>query len=213
MELNGALSLHSNILTLPGTGPRHGASALLNGDADKTFFYVIGQLDESLTGYKVDYSQPGQPASLNMTPIIRVASNCTYRDAPYLPTNTVGQWPPAEVLVTNDGKILVSSRNRAAAMPKSGSSDVLSSYQIFMNGSITAQPPYILGGAGARSMPLNKDHSLLAVTLQWSSKVVVLGRSENSSDLTLPVFGEEVASFNFTEPGSSNPVSVIWAED
>ncbi|KAF4626368.1 hypothetical protein G7Y89_g11791 [Cudoniella acicularis] len=201
-----------------GSGPRHGAfleSAALKACKKEsygcmatsaqanngTFFFLISELANTVTSYKVTYGEK----SLGFE---QVFQSGTYGNQ----TTPVGA-ASAEAILSPDHKYLLTSSRNATILniPNFNTtnsttlpSDTLQSWSINpTTGKLTFEQLAPAGGAFPRQFSVNKKGDLAAVGLQQSARVVILER--NVLDGT---FGKFVAEIGV--PGEVT--SVVWDE-
>ncbi|KAF9632501.1 putative extracellular aldonolactonase protein [Lasiodiplodia theobromae] len=196
----GALTEEKSLETEAGLGPRHAAFWTGNSyHGNSTFFYLVGELDNSLTTYSVAYPPAG---GISFT---EVSKTTTFGDAPE-PEGAAA----AEIEVSPDNKFLVVSNRNDSSFEISSAyngtkqySDSLSTFSIQPNGSLVFEHLAPAGGSFPRHFSLNGDGDLIAVALQYDSKLVIKKR-----DLQTGVIGDEIATISI--PG--NLTAVVWDE-
>ncbi|OJD33976.1 extracellular aldonolactonase [Diplodia corticola] len=196
----GALTEGKPLEAEAGTGPRH--AAFWTGSSyhgNSTFFYLVGELDNSLTTYAVTYPAAG---GISFTEVSKTTS---FGDAPE-PEGAAA----AEIEVSPDNRfVVVSNRNDSSFEISSAYngtkqySDSLATFSIQPNGSLVFEHLAPAGGSYPRAFSLNEDGDLIAVALQYDSKLVIKKR-----DTQTGVIGDEIASISI--PG--NLTSVVWDE-
>ncbi|KAL1630706.1 hypothetical protein SLS54_000577 [Diplodia seriata] len=194
----GALTEEKSLETEAGTGPRH--AAFWTGHSyygNSTFFYLVGELDNSVTTYAVTYPAAG---GISFTEVSKTTS---FGDAPE-PEGAAA----AEIEVSPDNRFLVVSNRNDSSFEISSAyngtkqySDSLTTFSIQPNGSLAFEHLAPAGGSFPRHFSLNGDGDLIAVALQYDSKLVIKKR-----DIQTGVIGDEIA--NISIPG--NLTSVIW---
>ncbi|KAI1470325.1 putative isomerase YbhE [Daldinia caldariorum] len=157
----------------PGSGPRHGAFKVT---ADKTYFYLVSELGNTITGYEITYNDN---KTLSFDELFSIP---THGEERKLPEKTGA----AEILVSPDGNFLiVSSRwedsfNITNFDPTNSTeipSDPLITYSIdHTTGKLTKVQEFAAGGRVPRHFSINADGNLVAVALQGDGRVVVLDR-------------------------------------
>jgi len=187
----------------PGTGPRHGAFAQVNG---KTFFYVVGELTNTLHGFEVTSCKGGE---LKFKEIYKSLTGGQGAQTP--PEGTSA----AEVQISPDNKfVIVSSRNEKnilidnfdATNSTKLPSDPLYSFKIDQrNGKLTHVDTASAGGVNPRHFSLNKDGSIVASALQSDGRIVLIAR-----DVATGKLGDFIAHTDATY-GMAN--SIIWDEE
>ncbi|KAI1134431.1 putative isomerase YbhE [Hypoxylon sp. FL0543] len=168
-----ALTAIAPLTVRPGTGPRHGAFLVT---AEKTFFYLISELGNTITGYETIYNDND---TLSFSELFFIP---THGQEIALPNKTGA----AEILVSPDGKFLiVSSRwedsfNITNFDPINSTeipSDPLITFSIdHVSGSLTKVQEFAAGGRVPRHFSINADGDLVAVALQGDSRVVLINR-------------------------------------
>ncbi|KAI1481912.1 hypothetical protein K445DRAFT_320833 [Daldinia sp. EC12] len=157
----------------PGSGPRHGAFKVTS---DKTYFYLVSELGNTITGYEVTYNEN---KTLSFDELFYIP---THGEERKLPEKTGA----AEILVSPDGNFLiVSSRwedsfNITNFDPTNSTeipSDPLITYSIdHATGELTKVQEFAAGGRVPRHFSINADGNLVAVALQGDGRVVILDR-------------------------------------
>ncbi|TQS33959.1 hypothetical protein Golomagni_05681 [Golovinomyces magnicellulatus] len=184
-----------------GSGPRHGGfSQTGQGSEQKTFFYLVSEIVNTVSSYAVSYNE----VSLNFT-LISTSDVLNQTSPPGLAS--------AELIVSPDMKFvhtsarnatLLSIPNPSASNTSAIPSDTLQSWKIDPNtGSLNFQQLAPAGGRGPRHFSLNKDGTKAAVALNGDGRVVVYERNVESGD-----FGKMIASANVEGELSC----VIWDE-
>ncbi|OTA59186.1 putative isomerase YbhE [Hypoxylon sp. EC38] len=168
-----ALTPVAPLTVRPGSGPRHGTFLVT---ADKTYFYLISELGNTITGYETIYND-NKTLSFNELFFIP-----THGEQRTLPNNTGA----AEILVSPDGKFLIASSrwensfnitnfdpNNSTEIP----SDPLITYSIdHVTGTLTKVQEFAAGGRVPRHFSINADGNLVAVALQGDGRVVLIDR-------------------------------------
>lgn len=192
------LSAETPLHAAPGSGPRHG---VFWRSENKTFFYLVAELANTLTGYEVSYPSTG---GLHFKEIFVTG---THGDKPVPAGNAV-----AEIQLSPDHRfIVVSNRNDTTFSlpnfdPKNSTripSDSLATWELNGDGTVRFRQLTAAGGSFPRQFALNSDGSLIAVGLQLSSRVVVLSR-----EIATGMIGGPVASVSI--PGQIT--CVVWDE-
>ncbi|KAK3390956.1 Lactonase, 7-bladed beta-propeller-domain-containing protein [Podospora didyma] len=174
------------LVVAPGSGPRHAAFLV---SRNQVFLYVISELANTITGYKVSYYAAGLGFSQ-----FYISS-----------THGEGQPPPAsgasagEITLSPDSKFLtISSRGESTlSIPNFDAtnstelpSDPLVTFSIDKEtGVLTHLQTFAAGGLIPRHFSFNKAGTLVAVALQGSSRVVIISR-----DLGTGLFIDYVAT-------------------
>ncbi|EJT77670.1 3-carboxymuconate cyclase [Gaeumannomyces tritici R3-111a-1] len=167
---NLGLTETSPLVAAPGSGPRH--LVFLNTDDGKTFMYLVGELDNSITAYRVKYAA----CSLGFDKVF-VTNSFGDRAVP--------QSTAAEIHLSPDSRfLLVSSRSdksftipsfdgSAASIP----SDTISSFTVDpATGALALAQTFPAGGLIPRQFSINKAGDRLAVGLQADGRVVIIER-------------------------------------
>lgn len=71
---NGAITLLQNVPTQQGSGPRHGTFWPKKEGVRPTHYFLVAEMANSITAYKVTYSADGQTLSLSNTANSKVYS-------------------------------------------------------------------------------------------------------------------------------------------
>ena len=190
---------------VPGSGPRHGAFWTPNGVSganSTTFLYIVTELGQTVTSYAVTYPAAGGLA------FEEVYTSKTYGDNRTEPAGTA----PAEIQISPDNRfVVISNRNDSAFSipspdPKDATrelSDSLSTFKLNSDGSLTFHQLWPAGGSYPRQFSMNKYGDLVAVGLQYSSRVVILSR-----DVETGLIGDAVGDVQ----GLGNVTCVVWDE-
>ncbi|ROT38754.1 3-carboxy-cis,cis-mucoante lactonizing enzyme, partial [Sodiomyces alkalinus F11] len=170
------------LVTVPGSGPRHvDFLVALGGQTIRTYMYLISELTNTITAYRVSY-----PAS----------GGIRFDRFFQCPTHGYGNQVPAgasaaEIAVSPDGRYLtVSSRNEKSFkipnpdVPTSGEqdqdwidSDSLIVFAIFPEtGELSFLQKFPAGGLIPRHFSYNQAGTLVAVALQQDGRVVTIQR-------------------------------------
>jgi len=202
------LSPRPSIPVAPGSGPRHGAFTVQHrgfGSLPLTLYYLVTELANTLTGYRVSYLP--QNGGLTLTAITH---SSTY--GPSNATVFAGN-AAAEIAIAKDGKsLLVSNRNAtffdiANPDPKNVTripSDTMAEFSIGVDGGVAFGELTPAGGAFPRHFSENKEGSLVAVGLQNSGRVVIYERCKMTGKM-----GKDVlADFE----GLGAVTNVVWGE-
>jgi len=196
-----ALTPVAPLVVAPGSGPRHGAFKTAR---DKTYFYLVSELANTITGYEVLYHANKTLGFSEMFIMPIHGDNRTL-------ANTTAV---AEIHVTPDEKFLIVSSRWEYSMNITNFdhtnttkilSDPLINYAIDnKTGRLKKIQEFAAGGAGPRGFSINGDGNLLAVGLQGDGRVVVIER-----DVRTGLLKDYVASANV--PGEVN--AAIFYED
>ena len=203
---------------VPGSGPRHGQfhveklhcnhnHTIGTHPKKATFYYLVTELANTLTGYRVTYLP--QNGGLHLTP---VTNSTTYGPANH--TAFAGN-AAAEIAIAPNGKsLLVSNRNAtffdiANPDPKNVTrvpSDTLATFSLSTTGTgeVGFEELSPAGGSFPRQFSENHDGSLVAVGLQNSGRVVVYGRCKKTGKMGRQV----LADFE----GLGQVTSVVWGK-
>lgn len=201
------LSPRPSIAVAPGSGPRHGAFTTLPrsfGTLPMTILYLVTELANTLTGYRVDYLP--QNGGLALTTVTH-ATTYGPSTAPVFAGNAA-----AEIAIASDGKsLLVSNRNAtflniANPDPKNATqipSDTFAEFSIApKSGEVQFGELTPAGGAFPRSFSESKEGGLVAVGLQNSGRVAIYERCKMTGKM-----GKDVlASFE----GLGGVTNVVW---
>ncbi|KAK3944925.1 Lactonase, 7-bladed beta-propeller-domain-containing protein [Diplogelasinospora grovesii] len=163
------------LVAAPGSGPRHGV--FLTTEAGKTFFYLIAELANTITGYEVTYNKKN--STLSFTQFYLSGSHGLGNAVP-------AGAAAAEIALSPDKRFLIaSSRNEASFTipnfdPKNATtipSDALINFSVDAdNGNLTAIQTVPAGGMVPRHFSINKAGTLLGVGLQGDGRVVIVAR-------------------------------------
>ncbi|KAH8602447.1 3-carboxymuconate cyclase-like protein-like protein [Bisporella sp. PMI_857] len=183
-----------------GTGPRHGLAR--HEEPGACVFVLVGELKSDITAYTVTHGQDSLDFNLTSTGSIY---------GPYVPHNPVTR--PAEIIVTPDNlNIITSSRNdtnyEISNWDPTNSTRLLSDtimswkydYATHQINFVDDSPSY---GSWPRHVSINKDGTLVAVTLQFDQRVVLVERDPKTGH-----FGDSVADIVIS--GGVN--CIIWDE-
>ncbi|KAI0538455.1 putative isomerase YbhE [Xylaria digitata] len=157
----------------PGAGPRHGAfKTALN----KTYFYVVTELANTIIGYEVLYNKD---KTLGFKELFTIPTHGEERELP----EATGA---GEIIVTPDGKFLIVSSRWESSLsipnfdPSNSTeipSDPLISYAIDnKTGSLKKIQEFPAGGSGPRHFSINGDGNRIAVGLQGDGRVAIIER-------------------------------------
>ncbi|KAK7754147.1 hypothetical protein SLS62_003993 [Diatrype stigma] len=190
------------VVASPGSGPRHGAFVRVPTTApdgrsrSRTFFYLVSELANTITGYEVVYHGEGEgTGKLDFDEQFTIG---THGEGEPVPEGAA----VAEIQVTPDGRFLiVSSRNESSSniphVERSRSnngdsndniggtpSDSLISFRIHQTtGLLTKLQEFPAGGLIPRHFSVSADGSLVAVGLQGDGRVVVISRNLETGKL------------------------------
>ncbi|KAI1638102.1 YkgB protein [Biscogniauxia mediterranea] len=160
------------LVAAPGSGPRHGVFKTV---LDKTYFYLISELANTITGYDVTYNEN---KTLSFAELFVIP---THGEAVDLPEGTGA----AEILLSPDQNFLiVSSRwensTTIASFDSSNGtipSDPLITFSVDREtGNLTKLQEFPAGGQGPRQFSINAAGNLIAVGLQADGRVVIIER-------------------------------------
>lgn len=195
------LTEHPSIQSKPAYGPRHAVfwSPSRKPSPATTFLYVVNELGNRLTSYRVHYLAEG---GLNFTALEDIGLYGS-RETP------VGT-RAAEIVISPDNQFITTSNRNATIFtipnpdPTNSTkigSDSLSIFKPSADGKLKFVDLAPSGGSFPRHFSFNKDGSLVAVGNQNSFTVDIWRRDTKTGK-----FGERVASANL--PGQVN--NVIW---
>ncbi|KAI0161050.1 putative isomerase YbhE [Hypoxylon sp. FL1284] len=167
----------------PGSGPRHGVFLVT---PDTTFFYLISELGNTITGYQVVYPEDPDNKTLGFNELFVIPS---HGEPTELPEGTGA----AEIVLSPDGKYLIASSrwensfNITNFDPNNSTeiaSDPIMTFSIdSTTGDLTKVQEFPAGGSGPRHFSINADGSLLAVSLQADGRVVIIDRDVETGEL------------------------------
>ncbi|KAH8895710.1 putative isomerase YbhE [Thozetella sp. PMI_491] len=156
-------------LTEPGNGPRHGV--FIRG-TERTFFYMLGELTNSLHGFEVLYS--GDSRGINFR---QFCNDLTYQTG-FGDASEVAL--PSEIAVADGGRhLLVSVRNDSRQRYAGEASDTIATYAVELEtGALKLVNLAASGGAWPRSFAITKDGRAIAVGNQYivPGRLVVFAR-------------------------------------
>lgn len=186
------------LVTAPGSGPRHVAFYTPYGaPGGTTYMYLVGELTATVTGYAVSYKSDNE--------------GLDFEDIGFQSTTWLHALPqrnaPAEINISPDNRFLIiSNRNDTSFnLPSAtGTSDSISTWKLHEStGNLTFHQLWPAGGAFPRHYETNAGGTLVAVGLQNSQAVAVLGRNAGTG-----LIGEPVARW----VGGGNITAVVWDE-
>ncbi|XEV05938.1 hypothetical protein FSHL1_011225 [Fusarium sambucinum] len=178
-----ALSKLDPLVVAPGSGPRHLTFVVKE---TKTFMYLVTELANTVVGYEVVYGG-------GFIVFKEVWSSGIHGKGNDIPRGAAA----AEIAVSPDREyLLISSRNEnTLEIPNYGgnttsiTSDSLVSFSIDgETGHLALQQDIACGGRFPRHFTINKAGTLVAVALQYDSRVVILER-----DVKTGMIGDFVA--------------------
>lgn len=189
------------VKALPGSGPRHAAFAVTGGN---TYLYSFNELSNTVTGYKVKYSNGG----ISFTQFFDISS---HGEGGSVPTGTKA----AEIEVSPDQRfVILSSRGENSltipAFTGTGTiaSDPLITFSINeRTGALCLVQIASAGGRNPRGFSLNKSGSLVASALQDDNRVVIIKRDVKTGKL-----GEFVAWATVGAGDGNGPNYVLFNE-
>ncbi|KAK6865528.1 hypothetical protein PG995_002056 [Apiospora arundinis] len=147
------------VQALPGSGPRHGVFATAGHN---TFFYVLNELSNTISGYKVTYAH----GALKIAAELKISPDQKF------------------IIASSRGENSLTMPNfdpkNSTAIP----SDPLISFKIDRaTGSLTHVQTAPAGGRNPRGFSINKAGTLVAAALQDDNRVVVWERNISSGEL------------------------------
>ncbi|KAI0382824.1 Lactonase, 7-bladed beta-propeller-domain-containing protein [Hypomontagnella monticulosa] len=202
--------------TAPGNGPRHGV--FVKGTS-RTFFYVLGELTNSLHGFEVLYQDNGT-----------LGFRQFYNDSAYKTGfgDLSGKALPAEIAVAEGGRHLVlSTRDDGRSEYQGERSDTVATYSVDPEtGGLTLVGLTASGGLWPRTFAISRDGTLIAVANGYSvpGNLLVFARDPGTgvihderalatwtTDLALPD-GQSISHVAWDEePVGSIPEDVTWS--
>ncbi|KAI1335828.1 putative isomerase YbhE [Xylariaceae sp. FL0016] len=203
-----ALTPVAPLVAAPGSGPRHGVFKVVG---DKTWFYLVSELANTITGYEVTYHANKTLSFLESFVIP------THDDDRKLPEGSA----VAEIWLTPDEQFLVISSRWEGSInitnfdPSNSTmiaSDPLINYSINQqDGTLTKIQEFPAGGSGPRQFSMNADGSLVAVGLQADGRVVVISRDVETGMLKdiiahANIEGEVTAAIFYDDYGKERDV-------
>ncbi|KAK6210479.1 hypothetical protein LQW54_006226 [Pestalotiopsis sp. IQ-011] len=166
------------LVAAPGSGPRH-ATFLVTDDA--TYMYLVAELANTITGYKVEYE-----SELAFTELFAIN---THGEGSSVPNGTTA----AEIALSPDENfIIVSSRGENSFniinFDPSNSTEIVSDAILTFSvdhscGNLSFVQEFPAGGRVPRQFSINKAGDLLAVGLQSDGRVVLIDRDVKSGQL------------------------------
>ncbi|KAL8382302.1 hypothetical protein RB595_006206 [Gaeumannomyces hyphopodioides] len=153
----------------PGSGPRHGV--FVRGEGEKTFLYVLGELDNSVMGFEAIYEPDASiPRTMHLRPIFS-------RPIEY---GEPGVAVPSEILAHDGGRhVVLSLRNDDRSIYDGRAGDTIFTYRVDpATGALVLIRATASGGRWPRSFAVTSDGTLIAVGNQYSrpGSVVVFAR-------------------------------------
>lgn len=187
-------------------GARHGV--FVNGNAGKTFLYVLGELTGSLFGIEVIYHD--SVGDLDFKSIYRDSIFQTgYSDGLGLDVSI-----PAEISLAEHNHLILSSRNDSKKTYQGEVSDTLVTYEVDLDsGDLSLVQLSSSGGKWPRSFSVSADGMLIAVANQYSTpgKISVFSR-----DPITGIISDEKALTEWTSnvalPDGGSWSMVLWDE-
>lgn len=196
------LSAHDPLSVKAASGPRHGVFWKSPETHGETYYYLVSEFANTLTGFRVTYPKSG---GLKFEQIFEKS---THGDKEAPPGNAA-----AELHISPDHRFLiVSNRNDSSLQidnldPKNSTkeaSDSLSNWSLNKDGTAEFKQLVAAGGSFPRTFTLNWDGSMVAVALQQSSHVVLLQRDPKSGDIGTPIANTQLpgqlTSIKWDEP-------------
>ncbi|KAG6361209.1 hypothetical protein INS49_009433 [Diaporthe citri] len=187
-------------------GARHGV--FVEGNAGKTFLYVLGELTSSLFGFEVIYHDSS--GDLDFRPIYKASIFQTgFREGLGLDISI-----PAEISLAERNHLIVSSRNDTQSVYQGETSDTLVTYEVDLDsGGLRLVQLSASGGKWPRSFSVSADGTLIAVGNQYSTP----GRiSVFSRDPETGIISDEKAVAEWTSdlalPDGGSWSMVLWDE-
>lgn len=189
--------------TEPGNGPRH---AVFVKGTHKTFFYVLGELTNSLHGFEVLYNKDGT-----------LGFHQFYNNSAYQTGfgDASGHALPAEIAVAEGGKhIVLSTRNDGRSQYAGEPSDTIVSYSVdFRTGNLELVGLTASGGKWPRTFAISKDGRLIAIADQYSvpGRLIVFARDPKTG----VIYDQEpLATWttNITLPDGQSISHILWDE-
>lgn len=199
------LTQRPSISVAPGSGPRHGRFHVTENK--ETFYYLVTEMGNTLTGYKVTYLP--QDGGLDLIPIANSATYGPTTNPSFFAGNAA-----AEIGIAKNGKsIIVSNRNATYwNIPNPNpngamiGSDTMATFPLASSGdgTFTFGELSPAGGSFPRQFSQSDDGDLVAVGLQLSGRVVVYSVCKDTGKLGMT----ELAAFE----GLGNVTSVLWGK-
>lgn len=143
-------------------GARHGV--FVQGNAGKTFLYVLGELTSSLFGFEVLYHD--YAGDLDFKPIYKDSVFQTgFKEGLGLDISI-----PAEISLAERNHLILSSRNDSRSIYQGEVSDTLFTYEVDLDsGGLRLVQLSATGGKWPRSFSVSADGTLIAVGNQYST--------------------------------------------
>lgn len=198
---NDTLLEHPPLKAEKGSGPRHAVFWQSQGNHNTTenlYLFLVAELANSITAYKVSYPANG---GMDFTEVSRTS---TFGNATIVPTAGAG-----EIAVSPCNKFLVVS-NRNDKSFNNGTdtvSDSLATFAIGADAGLTFKNLVAAGGLSPRHFSFNKAGSMLAVSLNYSAKMVILAR-----DVVTGAIGGVIASVPIGALPDVGPTCTVWDE-
>lgn len=185
------------LVAAPGSGPRHLTFWTPdNTPGGKTYMNLVSELAATVTNYAVSYNSDDSGLMFEELGIEPATGNAT------LPQKNA----PAEIRISpNDRFLVISNRNDTAFTLENGEkSDSISTFRLDGGGKLgDVLQLWPAGGSFPRSFEINEKGDFVAVGLQNSQAVVVMG-----SDVDTGLLGETVARIEI----DGEVTSVVWGE-
>lgn len=186
----------------PGIGPRHGVFVQGTG---KTFFYVLGELTNSLLGFEVLYEGDS-----------RIGFRQFYKGSTFQTGfgDASGVVLPSEIAHPEPNHLVLSVRNDNRQRYQGQESDTIITYEVDLgNGSLRLLGMTASGGKWPRSFAVSKDGTMIAVGNQYSQPGTLYVFSRNAET---GVIDDEVALAEWTTDVALNDGGsismILWDE-
>ena len=190
-----------------GSGPRHAVFWEDDGYGSDTYLFVLGELANTITSYKVSYPAHG---SIDFT---EVDSQDTFGGAPIPEGAHAGELqisPHNRFLVLSNREDLTFHLNTygddAGSEPEA--SDSLATYAIGENGKLAFKQIWPAGGLHPRHFAMNRAGDMVAVGLKNSCRLVILCGDVETGLIGMPLADISVGRYD----GSAGPNMIIWDE-
>ncbi|CAJ2506342.1 Uu.00g004720.m01.CDS01 [Anthostomella pinea] len=202
--------------TAPGNGPRHGVFAKGPSENSKTFFYVLGELTNSLFGFEVLYNVSDGDGESG-SGMGGISFRQFYNDSTYQTGfgSGSGTTLPAEIAVAEGGRhLLLSTRADGRSAYLNNTSDTIVSYGVDLDtGTLSLIKLTASGGAWPRTFAVSGDGTMVAVADQYSvpGRLVVFKRDPETGvvddGVALAVWTTDLAL-----PDGQSISCVLWDE-
>lgn len=171
---NGQLNALQNLVSAPGSGPRHGIFYPNVQGQQPTNFYLIHELSNTVVAHNVTYGSN----TIDLKPTQTLSTYGDRTVPAVFPSPTA-----AEMAISPDGKFLYAS-NRSDRLLANGQSDSIAIYSRDVEGRLAFKGLTEAGGIGPRHFSLDSTGEFLVSGLGGSNRIVVFRRNANDGSLT-----------------------------